>query len=751
MLCPKCKNEIQENNLKCEACGTRVGRLCPNCKTHNVVTAHKCKNCGFELLKSCPNCGATNTSKATSCRRCGASFNKQKETKKSESSVIVDVMPKYEAVYYNQKEAQDKLKEAVLSSDIKIIALNGESGAGKNLVIRFVATELKDSGVVWLTGKCTPHTKLTPFGYIQDVLLNLFNLNNFCIDKENLKKESIKFFKQDFQDVTSDEVLDFINFLYPEKFGEFKNIHANREHTTNILLKIFRTIARTMDIVFVIDNFTDIDKMSREFINTILSTPDLCSDTTFVLTFSEPKSAMACISHKILNENSYENITIAPLTREQLMPILDKYKGLDLSIEQKNLIYKYSNGNPADFEQIVNLVADKQRNGLPFSIPQTIDDVIYERLNILKTESPSSYKILTAVTLLGCKSNPIILNMFNDVELEQLELILNKLTKLNFIVSITNVSYEFKSMELWEMMLKELKRDSENYKKVCEELFVLLQNYHLSSLAVLSFIAKDMGYTQQYLSIWTAGVQTASYIGDTELFITAQKNILEIVETNTIKNSDTIKKNIYVQSGKLLEDINPEEGMKFLTNALNCEGISKYEEIELLGYVASCAMKTENYYGVIECVDNVLNKLDNPHSIEYVMVKSRKLKALNKIGNFGEVVSLAENEIIPMIETTLAKKSSTFKTISELEVFETWVMTLFELVKALTRQGNDRAFKVIAELFKILEANNIHDKQFACNLQLELALANTIKGNIKMSNKILNDIFDIYQDSETLN
>ena len=76
---------------------------------------------------------------------------------------------------------------------------------------------------------------------------------------------------------------------------------------------------------------------------------------------------------------------------------------------------------------------------------------------------------------------------------------------------------------------------------------------------------------------------------------------------------------------------------------------------------------------------------------------------------------------------------------------------MFELSKALTRQGNERAFKVIAELFKILEANNIQNKQFACNLQLELALANTIKGNIKMSEKILADIFEIYQKSEVIN
>lgn len=338
MLCPKCKKEIKPDSLKCDACGTRVGRLCPNCKSHNMVTAFACKNCGYTLLKTCKNCGATNTTKSTTCRRCGAFFDKEQEQsiqKNSSNSPIIDDMPKYEAIYYNHKNAENKLKQAVLDPDVKVIALNGESGVGKNLIIRFVTTELKDRGIVWLLGKCSPYTKLTPFGYMQDVLLQLLNLNNFCIDIDGLKKDSLKFFKNDFPSLTNDEVSDFINFLYPEKFGEFKNIHKNKERTINILMKIFKTIQNTMDIVFVVDNFSEIDVMSKEVMNRIISIPEMISDTTFVLTYTEPRSAIVCLPHKDLSEMAYENITVAPFTREQLVPILDKYRNLELSIEQK--------------------------------------------------------------------------------------------------------------------------------------------------------------------------------------------------------------------------------------------------------------------------------------------------------------------------------------------------------------------------------------------------------------------------------
>ena len=328
MLCPKCKTERSDKSLKCSNCGARVGRLCPNCKTHNVLSARQCKNCGTVLLITCHNCGATNTAKSETCRRCGAVINPKSESPKTDTqnttkTTIIDAMPKYEAVYYSQQKAKDKLKESVLNHDVKVVGITGTSGSGKNLVIKFVSTELKDNGYVWLSGKCSKHTLLTPMGYIQDVLMGLFNLNSFCIDIANLKKESVKFFKQDFSDMPQTEVHDFINLLYPENLGEFKNIHANRKRTFEILLKVFKKISQSTEIVLVIDNFSEIDAMSLEFVKQLLKNPEISGSLTVVLTYDESRSAQGCLPDIKLPDSAYENIAIAPLTREHLSPILD--------------------------------------------------------------------------------------------------------------------------------------------------------------------------------------------------------------------------------------------------------------------------------------------------------------------------------------------------------------------------------------------------------------------------------------------
>ena len=216
MQCPKCKNVIDDNSLKCSFCNAKIASICKDCGAYNPITATECSSCHRVLLKLCSECGAANMPEAKNCRKCGFDFVKPK--------TIVNVKPEYNAETDSQHKAKAKLIDAIKNAETRVVSLSGESGCGKNLVLRYTMSELKSANLIWLYGSCSQVSQMSPFGFFQDLLLSFFNINNFCPDTAQLKKNSIKFFKQDFPLLSNSEILDLLNLLYPENQDIYENI-----------------------------------------------------------------------------------------------------------------------------------------------------------------------------------------------------------------------------------------------------------------------------------------------------------------------------------------------------------------------------------------------------------------------------------------------------------------------------------------------------------------------------------------------
>ena len=83
LICPKCKNKVESNELRCNVCGLRLQVVCPNCDTLNNFGNTICSGCGSVLLKYCSHCGSANLSDAVTCRKCNHTLeNSQVEVKK---------------------------------------------------------------------------------------------------------------------------------------------------------------------------------------------------------------------------------------------------------------------------------------------------------------------------------------------------------------------------------------------------------------------------------------------------------------------------------------------------------------------------------------------------------------------------------------------------------------------------------------------------------------------------------------------
>lgn len=750
MKCPICKKTIPDNALKCPYCKTRTGLICKNCNAVNSIFDHKCKNCGEEILKLCPNCNSVNLPNSIKCRKCGYSF----EQKNIDENKI-----EYRANQVSQQSAKNAIVKGILSNDKKILSLSGAKGCGKSIVLKSIMQDKLLKNFYWLKGKCTPITQLTPGGVIQDILLNIFNLPNFCINSNDFKKDALDFFRNEFPNLNTPETNNLLNFLYPYKEGNFEDIIKNKNKTFNLLFKIFDNLT-SKKFVIVIDNFDFIDGFSYEFISKFIQRENIWKNLKFLLIYNETKPVKGYFYFPTnKNENIYLDIAIAPLEFKQINTLVEqKAKKIDgfPNFNQAELkkIYEISNGNPSYINHALCLRFDSQLCGNEFQIGLNFGAILELRLSLLSKINPVAYNILLGSAIIGDKINMNLLKEIFELNDKMFREVLIYLKKMDYINVVNEIYCEFSSLLLWETILKTAKND-ENYIEINKKIFSHLVDFTLNSTAILGIITQNLKQPEPALEIWSRNTRLASYIGDLNLYAISQKQSLALInefdETDTLK----IRYNISERLGKLLANSNPAEAMEYLPDAIsNAQAIGNSpKEIELLSYLTSCCKKTGNYFGEVECVDSVLEKVKPENVLDIALLKTTKLSALLNIGNYGQIINMIDNEIMPILDQYLnRKRSSTDEQLGF--IYETWLRTYLILANALVMQGNDRAFEILTILFDIIDRNKIQDELFICKTKLTLAFANTMKGNYTSSEQMLEEVLKLYRenimDNETI-
>ena len=506
-----------------------------------------------------------------------------------------------------------------------------------------------------------------------------------------------------------------------------------------IMKKVITTIVEKMKVIFVIDNFELIDGMSYDFLREILKDENILNRIKLIITNRTPKPGLGLINTPLLNSDNYLDLTIAPFTANQIETFLKQYQDFKTNKGLLNNIVKLSGGNPSIVEQIVLLDKDTRINRLKAVEYNSLQDIIEQRLNILKLTSPKAYNMLIAFSVLGVKFYPAMLEGFDGATSDEIENILSKLTNKGYVVALDNLAYSFKSFNIWKTIVTIVKDDNK-FEEILNTLYEIINSYKQSSIALLGYIVQKLNNNDQSFETWTLLMKQASYVGDIGLYIISQKQALKLIENKTNEFYLHVKKNIYTRVGKLLEPIDHVQAFEYLQQAimmLNDDEDS--EHIELLGYLASCAMKSGNYCGSIECIENVLNILPEEMKFEKVLIKSRLITPLLKLGNYGQLINTVETEILNDFEKILSKGKDTPQ-IKLKDLFETWIGVYFDFAEALVFQGDSKCFEVIQNIYEILDKNQAVEPSLICRTNLLLALANTIKGDLKTSKKILDDI-----------
>ena len=624
----------------------------------------------------------------------------------------------YPAKFVSQQSAKNILAKGILTSSKKILSLSGERGIGKSSVLAQIMQELKAKKYIWFYGKCTPITQLTPAGLIQDIIFNLFNLPNFCINSLKFKKDATKFFQNEFPYLTNNEVYDFLNFLYPAQTATFEELFINKTKTFELLNKIFDNIIQDNQFVIVVDNFDNIDGFSYEFLSSFIKKENIWPVLKLLMIYNEPQPAKGYFNFSD-DRDIYVDVSIAPLEPEQMIEFVnlkeDEIQNFPyMNDSEKTKLFMNCKGNPAFLEQALSLRFDAQVADMPFNLPDNYTELINERLAILKRTNKKAYTTLIGSAILGDKINLNLIKQIFALNDKDFDDVIGYLEKMNFISPLNDIFYQFKDLLLWETILKTSKADpkfTELNTKICNS----LTNFTLNSNAIFGILAQNLKHPKLALDIWTTNTRLACYIGDTNLYAISQKQCMALI--NELDESETLKirYNISERLGKLLSDFNPKEAMDYLPDAIaNAQATGDTpREIELLGYMTHCCQKTGNYFGNVECVDTVLEKIKPEMDLEIALVKCTKLNALLYIGNCGQIINMIDNEIMPVFDDYLGKNYT-----------------------------------------HLIERNEITDELFICKCKLTLAFANTMKGDTQSSEKFLEEILKTYQsnvmDSETI-
>ena len=662
-----------------------------------------------------------------------------------------------------QPEAVEKTLHLLTTSLNKhIIAINGPEGSGKTAILNQVCSAIENKGFVSLYGSCTPLVQITSFGFFQDAFLRMMGFPPYTNSIESFTKEFKKSnFSKVFSSMNTSESNLFINMLYPSQKDAFENILTNKKRMFAVLEKALKSFLTDNNLIIIIDNFELLDGASYDFINHILKKGFFNNRLKLLVAYQENKAIQSYFDLLADEEKLFETIILKPLEKDELIDIVSHSFMFNikevLDSDYLDSLIEKSENNAIRLEQEIALLINSgyiqienneisvNREKSPEIQPASFAELMKLRLNAL---TPAAKNILYMAAIMGYRFATGVLCQAASIPPDKAVNLLGYLIQEMFITQVDNYTCEFKNLTLWKLIYKEAKNDL-LYKENSERLYNTLKQLILSSNLQKVISCTEALSKNESFVIWQNTANITAKLGDTNLYVIAQKQCLKILEEQDNNDSEDIKAQIYEEIGKLLCEKSPKEAVTYLANVLDSEikdnNIRKI--IDLSGYFVKSCYLSGNYFGVTEAVDNIIKKLEDSatvSSIDVALVKTRKLRALLNIGNSEQLINIANEEIIPVLERGLEieQKDNQYRNL----IINAWLLTKIVLAKAYGIQGNSAINNVILDLRNFIEKYRNNSDYYLVQTEIIDAFSKTVSGEINKSNEILNKISSEYKD-----
>lgn len=667
-----------------------------------------------------------------------------------------------ELVVEIQSEAVAKVVNLIKNSLSKqVIAINGEEGTGKSAVLKQVNDNLVKKGYLSLYGSCTPLVQITSFGFFQDAFLRMMGFPPYTNSTESFIKE---FKKSDyaklFNSLDGVELTLFLNIFYPSQKDEFVSILENKKTMFSILEKVIKSFLLDHNLVISIDNFELLDGASYDFIIYMMEKGFFNNRLKLMVAYQENKSIQSYFDVSTLDEKAFATIVLKKFSKDEIISAVNKstYVEIQEIFEPNylNSLIQKADGNAIRLEQEIALLFDTGYISIkgneikvveankPEIDPASFEELIKLRLNFL---TPLARNVLFMAAIMGYRFATSILCFSVAMPVEKAEKTLDYLMNEMFIKKVDNYTCEFKSLTLWKLIYQEAKADL-LYKENAQRLYVSLKPLILSSnLQKLISCTEALSKNEAFL-IWQNTAKITAKLGDTNLYVIAQKQCLKLIEEQEIHDAEEVKCQIYEEIGKLLCEKSPAEAITYLSNVLDAEikDSNLRKIIDISGYFIKSCYLTGNYFGANEAVDAVVNGIKsanmNISDLDIALINTRRLKALLNIGNSEQIINLVNEDIMSELERGISSKQVDPQ--QKNLIMHAWLLSKITLAKAYALQGNSEVNKVIADIRQFIEKYNYNKTYYFVQADIVEAFAKTVTGEINKSNEILAKISNVY-------
>ena len=656
---------------------------------------------------------------------------------------------------YNKDDALSLIVENIRNEDRKsFFTIAAPDGAGKSFLIMSARQMTEEEKNVWLFGICTSINQIVSLSLFQVALKMFFGLPVYNINIEDVKNSVINTLTDNF-DISDPEIhKTILRIVLPEHNIEDEDIHLNKAKIFEALKIFFKKLSEKGKVVFVVEDIDFIDNYSFECLKYLFNSLDI--NLKVITTHQAGKSIETNLVSSGIARDNLTVINLKPMSEHQLRSIIDSLmdnqkvlpenlikticinsKGLPLYVEEA-LLFLMQKGTLYPQDDLIKFKSGDET----VVIPEKIEELIKERLRILKETSPDEFKIMCYASLLGQVFMPVLLKQFVRCSDDEFDNILQSMMTKGIFTPIDNYNMIFRNRLIWESSYKNCIPEDLKTEYLSQVVNVLV-NYTLSNGAVLARIAELIRKTRHAFEFWNLAAKEAVSLGDIHLYSIVSERMLALIDNiEEIDDKEKIKAEIYEKVGKLIYLTNHQEALKFLSNA-----VLFYEKqnipvkvIEITGFMAKSCSVIGNNTGGIECVDRAIAQLKRESMpVEFALLKYARLEYLFNLGRLEEAVVSARNDVLPVLKDVLSKNANV-KGLNSFQLNYVEMESEIFLAKSLAVQGSFECLNIAESVAQKARELDIEDIEIRA--RLIQAYFKTLQGELNASKAHLEYIKD---------